>query len=86
MNPVLINLVAGGMFFYFLSQTIDQRWWKGLPGEDVVFVRLEELVQRSETPGKPDGRRKKEIYVQKFYTAALILIKNLPALTIPVVP
>ena len=45
MNPVLINLMAGGILFYFLSQTVDQRWWKGLPGEDVVFVRLEELVE-----------------------------------------
>jgi len=44
-NPVLINLLACGLFFYFLSQTIDQRWWKGLPGEDVVFVRLEELTE-----------------------------------------
>lgn len=45
MNPVLINLLAGGFLFYFLSQTIDQRWWKGIPGEDVVFVRLEELIE-----------------------------------------
>ncbi len=44
-NPVLINLLAGGFLFYFLSQTVDQRWWKGLPGENVVFVRLEELVE-----------------------------------------
>ena len=45
MNPVLINLLAGGILIYFLSQTIDQRWWKGLPGEDVVFVPLEELIE-----------------------------------------
>jgi len=45
MNPVLTNLLAGGILFYFLSQTIDQRWWKGLPGEDVVFVPLEELIE-----------------------------------------
>ena len=44
-NPVLINLLAGGFLFYVLSQTVDQRWWKGLPGEDVVFVRLEELIE-----------------------------------------
>ena len=44
-NPVLINLMAGGMLFYCLSQTFDQRWWKGLPGEDVVFVPLEELTE-----------------------------------------
>jgi hypothetical protein len=45
MNPVLINLLAGGFLFYFLSQTIDQRWWKGFPGEEVVHVRLEELIE-----------------------------------------
>ena len=44
-NPVLINLLAGGFLFYILSQTIDQRWWKGLPGEEVVFVPLEELIE-----------------------------------------
>ena len=44
-NPVLINLMAGGILLYFLSQTFDQRWWKGLPGEDVVFVPLEELTE-----------------------------------------
>ena len=45
MNPVLTNLLAGGILFYFLSQTIDQRWWKGLPGENLVFVPLEELIE-----------------------------------------
>ena len=45
MNPVLINLLAAGGLFYFLSQTVDQRWWKGLPGESLVFVRLEELIE-----------------------------------------
>jgi len=44
-NPVLIKLLAGGFLFYILSQTIDQRWWKGLPGEDVVHVPLEELIE-----------------------------------------
>ena len=44
-NPVLINFLAGGFLFYILSQTIDQRWWKGLPGEDVVHVPLEELTE-----------------------------------------
>jgi len=44
-NPVLINLLVAGFVFYFLSQTVDQRWWKGLPGERVVFVRLEELIE-----------------------------------------
>ena len=44
-NPFLIKFLAGGFLFYILSQTIDQRWWKGLPGEDVVFVPLEELIE-----------------------------------------
>jgi len=44
-NPFLIKFLAGGVLFYILSQTIDQRWWKGLPGEDVVFVPLEELIE-----------------------------------------
>jgi hypothetical protein len=44
-NPVLINLLAAAFLFYCLSQTVDQRWWKGLPGESVVFVRLEELLE-----------------------------------------
>jgi hypothetical protein len=41
----LINFLAGGFLFYILSQTIDQRWWKGLPGEEAVFVPLEELIE-----------------------------------------
>jgi len=45
MNPVLINLLAAGFLFYFLSQTVDQRWWRIIPGEAVVSVRLEELVE-----------------------------------------
>jgi hypothetical protein len=44
-NPVLINFLACGFLFYILSQTIDQRWWKGLPGEGVVHVPLEELTE-----------------------------------------
>ena len=45
MNPVLINIVTAGFLFYFLSQTVDQRWWRVIPGEAVVSVRLEELVE-----------------------------------------
>jgi hypothetical protein len=44
-NPVLINFLAGGFLFYLISQTIDQRWWRGLPGEDLVHVPLEELTE-----------------------------------------
>ena len=45
MNPVLINLLVGGFLFYFFSQTLDQRWWRWVPGEKVVEVRLEELIE-----------------------------------------
>ncbi len=44
-NPVLVNFLAVGFLFYLISQTIDQRWWRGLPGERVVHVRLEELTE-----------------------------------------
>lgn len=44
-NPFVINLFAIGLFTYFLSQSIDQRWWKGLPGEEFVFVPLEETME-----------------------------------------
>ena len=45
MNPVLVNIVVAGFLFYFLSQTVDQRWWRVIPGEPVVSVRLEELIE-----------------------------------------
>ena len=44
-NPVLINLLVVGFLLYLLSQTIDQRWWRNFPGEDVVHVPLEELLE-----------------------------------------
>ena len=44
-TPWVINLVAIGLFTYVLSQTIDQRWWKGLPEEDFVHVPLEETME-----------------------------------------
>lgn len=44
-NPVLINFLAGGFILYLISQTIDQRWWRGVPGEDRVHVPLEELME-----------------------------------------
>ena len=45
LNPRLINLFVTGFFFYFLSQTVDQRWWKIFPGESAVFVPLEESLE-----------------------------------------
>ncbi len=45
-NPLVINLLLIGIFTYFLSQTIDQRWWKDLlPGERIVNVPLEETLE-----------------------------------------
>jgi len=44
-NPLVINLLLIGFFTYFLSQTLDQRWWKGLPGERIVHVSLEEMLE-----------------------------------------
>jgi len=44
-NPLVINLLLIGFFTYFLSQTLDQRWWKGLPGERIVHVHLEETLE-----------------------------------------
>jgi len=44
-NPWVINLLVAGFFTYFLSQTIDQRWWRGFPGEEIVFVSLEETLE-----------------------------------------
>ena len=44
-NPWVINLLVVGFFTYFLSQTLDQRWWRGFPGEEIVFVPLEETLE-----------------------------------------
>ena len=44
-NPWVINLLVAGFFTYFLSQTIDQRWWRILPGEEIVNVSLEETLE-----------------------------------------
>ena len=44
-NPWVINLLVAGFFAYFLSQTVDQRWWRGFPGEELVFVSLEETLE-----------------------------------------
>jgi len=44
-NPWVINSLVVGFFIYFLSQTVDQRWWRGLPAEENVFVPLEETLE-----------------------------------------
>lgn len=37
--------LATGFVVYFISMTVDQRWWRGLPWEDVVHVPLEETLE-----------------------------------------
>jgi hypothetical protein len=37
--------LATGFVVYFISITVDQRWWRGLPWEDVVHVPLEETLE-----------------------------------------
>lgn len=44
-SPWVINLLVAGFFTYFLSQTVDQRWWRMIPAEDVVHVPLEETLE-----------------------------------------
>jgi len=44
-NPWVINSLVAGFFIYFLSQTVDQRWWQDFPGESLVFVPLEETLE-----------------------------------------
>ena len=44
-NPWVVNLLVAGFFTYFLSQTLDQRWWRIIPGEDLVNVSLEETLE-----------------------------------------
>jgi hypothetical protein len=40
-----INLIAMGFFTYFIAVTIDQRFWKFIPGEDIAHVPLEESLE-----------------------------------------
>jgi hypothetical protein len=44
-NPWVINLLIAGFFIYFLSQTVDQRWWRTIPGEGLIHVSLEETLE-----------------------------------------
>lgn len=39
------SLFAAAFLSYFISQTTDQRWWRFVPYEDVVHVRLEETME-----------------------------------------
>jgi hypothetical protein len=44
-NPWVVNLLVAGFLTYFLSQTVDQRWWRIIPGENLVNVSLEETLE-----------------------------------------
>jgi hypothetical protein len=44
-QPVFLNVLAIGFTCYFISQTTDQRWWRGFPYEAVVHVPLEESME-----------------------------------------
>ena len=44
-QPIFLTALATGFTFYFISQTTDQRWWRGFPYEAVVHVPLEESME-----------------------------------------
>lgn len=44
-QPVFLTALATGFTCYFISQTTDQRWWRGFPYEAVVHVPLEESLE-----------------------------------------
>ncbi len=44
-HPWVVNLLVAGFFTYFLSQTVDQRWWRTIPGEGLAHVPLEESLE-----------------------------------------
>ena len=44
-QPVFLTVLAIGFTCYFISQTTDQRWWRGFPYEAVVHVPLEESME-----------------------------------------
>jgi magnesium-transporting ATPase (P-type) len=41
----IASWITTGFFVYFISMTVDQRWWRGLPWEEVVHVPLEESLE-----------------------------------------
>ena len=45
LNSKFINLLALGFFTYFIAVTTDQRFWKFIPGENIVHVPLEESLE-----------------------------------------
>jgi len=41
----LVTFLGVGFFTYFISVTTDQRWWKFIPGEKMVYSTLEESME-----------------------------------------
>jgi hypothetical protein len=44
-NKYLVNLLGVGFFTYFISVTTDQRWWRFIPGEKMVYTTVEESME-----------------------------------------
>lgn len=44
-QPVFLTGLATGFMTYFLSQSIDQRWWRWFPYEQIVHVPVEETTE-----------------------------------------
>jgi hypothetical protein len=41
----VLTLLSGALFTYFLTATLDLRWWRFVPYEDVFEMRLEETME-----------------------------------------
>jgi hypothetical protein len=44
-NKYLVTFLGVGFFTYFISVTTDQRWWKFIPGEKMVYSTVEESME-----------------------------------------
>lgn len=44
-NSCFVTALAVGFSFYLISVSIDQRWWRGFPSENIVHVPLEETLE-----------------------------------------
>lgn len=44
-NSYVVTLLGVGFFTYFISVTTDQRWWKFIPGEKMVYSTVEESME-----------------------------------------
>ncbi len=44
-QPLFLTGLATGFMTYFLSQSMDQRWWRWFPYEQIVHVPVEETLE-----------------------------------------